>query len=98
MLRAMLVTLGVIVLCFIAFYFIGVAFSNTEKIAYNRNSVIFEVVDKDKFSFFGKEFGFPLMSIAEKIKLLFLKYSSGLLRIVSYALNGIKEGIKYFII
>lgn len=93
----MLITLGVILLCFIAFYFIGVAFSNTEKIAYNRNSVIFEVVDKDKFSLFGRKFSFPLMTVTEKVKEIFLRYSSGLLRIISYAINGIKEGINYFI-
>lgn len=97
MFRTMLVTLGVIALCFIAFYFIGIAFKNTEKIAYNRNSELFEIVDKDKFSLFGKEFSLPIISVAEKLKEIFLKYSSGLLRVFSYVINGIKEGINLLI-
>ena len=97
MIRTMLITLSVILLCFIAFYFIGIAFKNTEKIAYNRNSAAFEVVDKDRFSVFGKEFNFPIISIAENLKEIFSKYSSGLVRIVSYAVNGIKEGINLIV-
>lgn len=96
-LKSVSITFCIILVCVIAVYFMGHAYSATEKVAFGREVRALAVIDSEHISFFGKEIYFPIIKAVDYID-MFKKYAtSGATKLLALSVNGVKELVKSII-
>lgn len=94
-LRSMTVTLFILTCTVVAIFFMGMAYSAIQRDAYGIEMTVFSVDSKDYITVFGKEVYFPLINVLQTAKELFMRYCSGLIKLLGYAIDVTKESANY---
>lgn len=69
----------------------GKTLSVIEKNAFGNDVIAFSIYEKDVFLIFGKKVTFPVISFFENIEHILLQYSPGIIKLLSFAVNGVEE-------
>ena len=91
MIRTTFITLMLLMCVFAAVILMGEVLTVVEKNAFGNKIDAFEIVDKDVFVVFGNEVNFPVISLFERVTVFFKNYSPGIIKLLSFAVNGVKE-------
>ncbi len=96
-LRSFSVTAFMLLCIGVALTACGYVYTVVEHNAFGREVSAFSVVSKDYVMFFGKEFYFPVISVFETIADLIRQYSSGIIKLLGFAVISTKELINQLI-
>ena len=91
MIRATAVTLLLLFCGIIAVFLMGKSLSVIEKNAFGNDVTAFSIYEKDVLIIFGQKEKFPIISFFENVKHFFLQYSPGIIKLLSFATNGVEE-------
>lgn len=87
----MTVTLFILMCAAVAVMLMGKAYSVIQRDAFGLETTAFSMDNKDYVTVFGKEMYFPLVSIIERVIEFFEKYCSGIIKLLKYVIDTIKE-------
>lgn len=94
-LRSMTVTLFILTCAVVAILFMGKAYSSIQRDAYGVDISAFSVDSRDYITVFGKDVYFPLINVLQTAKELFMRYCSGLIKLLGYAIDITKESANF---
>lgn len=90
-LRAFCMTMFMFMCLGTALVSMGHVYAVIEQNAHGREVTALSVTEMDYLNLFGKEIYFPVMSISEKVYAVFKQYSPGIIKLLSFAVNGTEE-------
>lgn len=91
MIRATAVTLLLLFCAVLAVFFMGKTLSVIEKNAFGNDVAAFSIYEKDVFLIFGQKVNFPIISFFENTEHVLMQYSPGIIKLLSFAINGVEE-------
>ena len=94
--RSALVTTFILLSAITAVMLMGKAYSGIRKTAFGETTQFFDMTNLDVYTFFGKEFEFPLIHYTQRIVAFCKLYAPGIIKLLGYIVNVIKES--WFII
>ncbi len=95
--RSAAVTFFILSAGVIAIIFMGKAYSAIQKTAFGETTAFFDMRETDVYTFFGYEFHFPLIYYCKKVTHFFELYSPGIIKLLGYTLDAIKESWRFII-
>ena len=94
MLRAMSVTLVILLCAALAFMLMGEAYAVMEKQAHGREVSAFYSEYTDYVTVFGKEYYIPLKTAADSVKGFVSEHTPSIIKLLGKAVNGTEELIR----
>lgn len=89
--RCAAITLFILILVFLALYFMGQAYTAMEMTVFERSSEAFFISGWDEFSLFGKVYNLPIMTVSSKIYDFLSQYAPGIIKLHGFCINSAEE-------